>query len=169
MSVPLLLLRLAEVDPLCIDKIEVDENGCWLWTGALYRKGYAKILRKVVPGYPDHGRAWRGHRYIYIKLVGPIPDGMVLDHLCRVRRCVNPDHLRVCTNFENLTAPGSQAAAGFQFTHCKQGHEFTEETTFWDRTGRRSCRICRREYDRRRWKTRGPAQNAARAAKRRAT
>lgn len=74
--------------------IEADTGGCWLWTGPTDRDGYARQV-----GW--YGALARPHRLIYEVLVGPIPDGLQIDHLCRVKRCVNPEHLEPVTTQEN--------------------------------------------------------------------
>ena len=74
--------------------VERDANGCWLWMGALNRAGYAQLYL--------NGAARLAHRLAYAEHVGPIPDGLPLDHLCRVKRCVNPDHLEPVTASENV-------------------------------------------------------------------
>lgn len=123
---------------LFFDKVKVDpETGCWLWQGYVTVHGY--------------GQFWNGDRLVgahvfgYEAHKGPVPDGLDLDHLCRVRRCVNPDHLEAVTRRENLlrglTIPAAKAAQ----THCEHGHEFTEANTYRGANGKRSCRICRRD------------------------
>ena len=122
------------------DKIAFEPNtGCWLWTGQILPNGYGAVSRTKAQG---KGLA---HRYVYERLVSQIPPRQQLDHLCRVRRCVNPDHLRVVTCQQNLLAAGSLAHAAFNArkTHCLRGHEFTESNTYSYR-GRRRCRACMR-------------------------
>jgi hypothetical protein len=106
---------------------------CWLWTAAPY-DGYGRL--KV-----DGGMVLT-HRFSYDLQVGPIPDGLQLDHLCRVTLCVNPYHLEPVTHRENTmrgaTFPARQAAK----THCPQGHEYSPENTKVYR-GSRYCRACR--------------------------
>ena len=116
-------------------------NGCWLWLGCVDGGGYGDF------------RVWpvkvKAHRYAYELLVGPIPEGLQLDHLCRVRNCVNPKHLEPVTPKVN-TRRGVGAAVSRArlnaLTHCKHGHAFDAENTYvHPRTGFRTCRACRRE------------------------
>jgi len=73
---------------------DVDDNGCWIWNGAISKWGYGIYT-------PEDLVTWRAHRYVYTQLVGPIPEGLALDHLCEVKACVNPAHLDPCTSGEN--------------------------------------------------------------------
>jgi hypothetical protein len=117
--------------------IEEDGTGCWLWTGALNDGGYARWPTK-------DGGSRQAHRRIYELLVGPIPTGLQIDHLCRVKRCVNPDHLEPVTQAENLARAGRLWGK----TECGHGHPWTEENILVDYDGHRRCRICRREQRR---------------------
>lgn len=114
---------------------------CWLWTAYL-RRGYGKI--KI------SNRTVLAHRFAYEMLVGPIPDGLQLDHLCRVRNCVNPAHLEPVTSRENTLRGATPAALNAAKTHCKNGHEYTPENTYLIKptktqpNGARACRTCRR-------------------------
>lgn len=80
-------------------------------------------------------------------MVGPIPEGLDLDHLCRVRQCVNPDHLEPVTARENLMrSPLTQASINSAKTHCKRGHEFTPDNTrIFPKSGSRCCKTCERQ------------------------
>lgn len=92
------------------EKVQKTE-GCWLWTGAINTNGYPALTE---PGH--RGRQVRAHRYAYELLVGPIPEGMQIDHLCEVKRCVNPQHL------EPVTAEVNSMRYRGKKTHCKHGH-----------------------------------------------
>lgn len=118
-------------------KITVGESGCWLWTASLNFKGYGVAC----PG--PAGRKAMAHRYAYETLVGPIPDGLQLDHLCRVRNCVNPAHL------EPVTASENQRRAKALITKCPHGHAYTPENTYITPNGRRNCLTCRRTHHQR--------------------
>lgn len=115
-------------------------DGCWLWTAALSDGGYGVFGiggRRVV----------HAHRFAYQQRVGPIPEGLHLDHLCRVRNCVNPDHLEPVTHAENVR----RGLSGPK-THCGYGHEMNEANTYVNpNSGHRECRAChaRRERNRR--------------------
>lgn len=121
---------------------EVDaDTGCWNWQGSIDPDGYGKVTRLL------NGESFAlAHRFYYTLFVGPIPDELALDHLCRNRRCVNPDHLEPVTWQENiLRSPIAPAARQAQQTHCKHGHEFTPENTvrYPSNLNRRYCRTCR--------------------------
>lgn len=111
-------------------------DGCWNWVGYAQR-GYG-VFEKRIAGIRYRGRA---HRVVYELLVGPIPEGLTIDHLCRNTLCVNPDHLEPVTGAENV-----RRANAFR-THCIRGHEFTEENTYY-RNGGRRCRPCFLAYQR---------------------
>lgn len=113
--------------------VEIDpETGCWNWQLALSRDGYG-ILHVA-------DRTVQAHRLSYLSIVGPVPRGLVLDHLCRNRRCANPDHLEPVTLLEN-----ARRGLYAQQTHCRSGHEFTAENTYYKSNGQRQCRPCNRE------------------------
>ena len=121
---------------------KVDKTGeCWLWIGSCNHKGYG-VFRVA-------GRLVKAHRFAYELLVGPIPDGLTLDHLCRVRRCVNPAHLESVTNYENILRGDSFSARNAVKTHCPHGHPYDDANTYVSPSGRRSCRECSRGKDRR--------------------
>lgn len=108
---------------------------CRISDRATQPNGYTKI------GY--QGRTLLTHRVAYEAWVGPIPEGRVIDHLCRQRACVNPAHLEPVTTMENLHRGEGLTATEAAQTHCHNGHEFTPANTYYrqDRTGR-ICRAC---------------------------
>lgn len=116
--------------------LEVD--GHWMWQGAPNREGYGRISR-------TYGATSTAHRFIYEALRGPVPDGLVVDHLCRIRMCVNPDHLEPVTHVENVRR-GQRAQA----VACARGHDYTPENTAISPKGTRRCKACNREKARRR-------------------
>ena len=100
-------------------------DDCWLWVGPLDKWGYGKY------------RYFGAHQMAYFLLVGRVPEGLELDHLCHTPACVNPRHLEPVTHLENMRRRYAL------MTHCKRGHEFTPENTrVW--SGRRNCRACDR-------------------------
>ena|SRR6266542_1921582 len=123
----------------------VRSSGCWEWNGAHFKAGYAETW--------DGKRPLYAHRVAYELWVGPIPDGRQIDHLCRNRGCVNPQHLEVVLPAGNNQRGLSPSAENMRKTHCKRGHPFDEANTHITPTGRRDCRAC--------W----PIDNAARRAK----
>jgi hypothetical protein len=122
--------------PCWEDFVEKTDGGCWLWRGAINPKGYGKWPR------PDGSRL--AHRRVYELVVGPIPAGLQLDHLCRVRACVNPAHLEPVTNRENARRGEGWAGLNAQKTHCPQGHPYAGENLYVNPGGGRRCRECDR-------------------------
>jgi len=119
---------------LCVPE---PNSGCWLWTGSVNEHGYARVRPSGAP------RAVLGHRFAYAALVGPIPEGLVCDHLCRTRSCVNPLHLEPVSNRENILRGECRAAMNAVATTCAHGHAFTEENTLIRSDGAgRECRAC---------------------------
>jgi hypothetical protein len=107
---------------------------CWLWTGTKTR-GYGRF-------WLDNQKT-SAHRFAYELLVGPIPEGLTIDHLCRVRHCVRPDHLEPVSNRTNTLRGEGRSAVNARKTHCPKGHEYdASNAANWG--GRRYCRICNR-------------------------
>lgn len=129
---------------LFLAKIRPGEGGCWLWGGAV-SWGYGKFgVRRKADGKRFMAMV---HRLAYEMWVGPIPEGLDLDHLCRVRNCLNPEHLEPVTRKENLRRGiGAQLSSERQLskTECRNGHLYTEATMYIDYRGLRKCRICDR-------------------------
>jgi len=132
---------------------KVDKNGpiptnrpdlgpCWLWTASLTKGGYGQL--HVV------GMDCLAHRAAYAEVKGPIGDGLDLDHLCRVRRCVNPDHVEPVPRPVNVRRGNGYSGLNARKTHCARGHAYSPENTYTGR-GHRECRACNRERARERW------------------
>lgn len=127
-----------------LDSVSRNEDGCWLWQRRIGNRGYGVMTA--------NGKASQlAHRVSYAAFVGPIPEGLVIDHLCRVRSCVNPAHLEPVTQKANvLRSPIAPAAINTSKTHCPQGHLYDAANTYVQAAGSRVCRTCHREYKRRR-------------------
>ncbi|WP_443055402.1 HNH endonuclease signature motif containing protein [Streptomyces sp. ISBFB 2968] len=145
------LLPRPTLEAKLFSRIMEDETGCWLWTGVHVGTGYGQV--------DVNGCKRPAHRVVYEFLIGDIPEGLDLDHLCRVRLCVNPWHLDPVTRKINIIrgdAPRLQRAK----THCPHGHEYDEVNTIWYQ-GRRFCRECKlrrqREANRRKRREAGNA------------
>ena len=122
-------------------RVEIDpETGCWEWTGSKQQGGYGMW------GWWADGKhhSTTAHRAVYREMVGPIPDGMTLDHLCRNRGCVNPGHVEPVSHAENVRR--GVHPSGPRKTHCPQGHPYSGENLYlWnDPRGyvKRMCRTC---------------------------
>ena len=130
-------------------KIEASPEGCWLWVGCVDVKGYGRLKFGTSKGN-------RAHRKVYECLVGPIEPGLHLDHLCRVRNCVNPQHLEKVTPQEN-TDRGNYGKNKFRKTHCLRGHEYDADNTYFDKkTGWRQCLRCKAAHARARLSKKEP-------------
>lgn len=117
--------------------------GCWIWLSALNDRGYGQFSKK------------HAHRVTYETFVGPIPEGLVLDHLCRVPCCVNPAHLEPVTHKENILRGVGIAAVNATKTQCKNGHELSGENLGTQGGGKhRRCLLCQ-EAAISRWKAQG--------------
>jgi HNH endonuclease len=116
-------------------KIQTEPNsGCWLWTGTLLNNGYGRLKA--------NRRHVLAHRFVYEELIRKIPENLTLDHKCRIRCCVNPEHLEPVTGRINTLRGLSPPAKNASKSHCKNGHEFDEENTQLRDSGYRRCRHC---------------------------
>ena len=110
-----------------LGKVRENSDGCRVWTGRLDTGGYG-IERRL-----------RAHRVSYELIVGPIPAGLCIDHLCRNRACVNPSHLEPVTIRENCRR------GTVLITECRKGHKYDEKNTLYRKNGHRICRTCSAE------------------------
>jgi len=125
----------------------IPECGCWVWGNSLKGSGYAQV------GYGNRTSV-AAHRVAYELKFGPVPEGLELDHKCRVPCCINPDHLEPVTHKVNMLRGALPAIAREQVkrfhegkraqTHCKRGHEFTTVNTHIGKSGSRFCLECRK-------------------------
>lgn len=128
----------------------VDDNGCWIWKLRLDKDGYGQISVK--------NRKRGAHRVSYETFVGEVPEGLVIDHLCRVRACVNPEHLEAVTDEVNRERGEWFIAVNAAKTHCKNGHELSGDNLIIKINARnesgfqRQCRACRNKESRERMK-----------------
>ena len=136
------------LSPKFWERAMVAPDGCWLWTGSITKSGYGMVPWKTA--YPDSKRA---HRAAYQALIGPVPDGLVLDHLCRVRHCVNPSHLEAVTIRENTLRGEGRAAVNAQLVECYKGHPLTGENLYVNPSGSRMCKICSRARQRKHYRS----------------
>lgn len=143
-----------------MEKVVVGEKtGCWNWTAALHPGGYGAF---------GFGRKKDGkmamvlaHRFAYEHFMGTIPDGLEIDHLCRNRACVNPEHLEAVTRQVNQLRGESVSGAASRRTHCPKGHSYDDANTHVTRDGSRRCIKCNREASREAQRRRSARRRAA--------
>ena len=116
----------------------IPESGCWIWRGSLCKYGYGRM--------EINHKKLMVHRVVYEMSRGPIPDGLQLDHLCRVRCCINPDHLEVVTSQQNTLRGKSPAALNAKKTHCPHGHLLDRIAKGYSSKFRRICSTCNKKY-----------------------
>ena len=127
------------------DKVLVGD-GCWEYTGYRGRHGYGVVNRGVHT--KAGGKLKKAHQLMYELMVGPIPEGTELDHLCRAKHCIRPSHLEPVDHRTNLLRGEAPAAINARKTHCKRGHELVPENLLQRPSGVRACKLCKREWSR---------------------
>ena len=120
------------------------QGGCWQWTGGVTSWGYGQFHILMNGKRTNH----RAHRVCWFLEHGTLGQESVLDHICRNRLCVNPDHLRELSNAQNVLAGVGITAVNARKSSCKNGHPFDAENTRIRSGGDRRCRACEREWDR---------------------
>jgi HNH endonuclease len=116
------------------------QGPCAVYTGSLYTRGYGQVM--------VNGKNKQVHRFMWESLVGPIPDGLTLDHLCRNPACWWTDHLEPVTRRVNTLRGNAPSAIAARRSHCAKGHEYTADNTYLHPNGDRRCRTCKRAWDR---------------------
>ncbi len=117
-------------------RIKIKKNGCWIYTRSKNKKGYGRLSA--------WGKLSLAHRISYIVFKGEIPNGKYLDHLCRNRSCINPNHLEPVTNRENILRGIGIAAINYRKKKCTFGHKFDKKNTLVRPDGRRQCINCKK-------------------------
>jgi hypothetical protein len=125
--------------------VKKNDIGCWLWIGSISTHGYGQLSVNKRPVF--------AHRFSYELHKGKIPTGLDIDHLCRVRKCVNPQHLEAVTRRVNISRGNGPVAIAVKTGKCSRGHVFDESNTYVAPSGKRRCRKChtgrQRGYNRR--------------------
>lgn len=130
-----------------MERIDVRKDGCWIWRGRENQDGYGRLMAG--------GTTQLAHRYVYSQLVGPIPEGLQIDHLCRVRMCVNPEHLEPVTQRVSLNRGEGASHRAARADLCQSGrHRFSEVGFYVNAKGCRNCRACTSERNARNYRRR---------------
>lgn len=127
------------------------DRDCWVWTGSVSKAGYGRIC------ISDNGskRTRSAHRVSYETFKGEIPEGLTIDHLCKNRKCINPNHLEAVTIKENVHRGNPLWKQQMARTHCPKGHEYTEDNIYRYTTKHggtcRNCKTCMKARTRERY------------------
>lgn len=136
-----------------LSNIKINSNGCWIWQRRVQSNGYGQI--SVGSRTDGTNKNTTAHRISYITFNGEIADGLQIDHLCKVRVCVNPDHLEAVTAKENVHRSNAKFKQQIKRTHCPKGHEYSEDNmyTYKTRIGGicRNCKTCMKERTKNRY------------------
>ena len=147
------ILRKRILRNICINP----KTQCWEWTKSRFSStGYGRISIRY--------KSWCAHVISYKLFVGEVPAGLELDHLCRIRHCVNPNHLEPVTRKENVIRGINPASKNYHKTACIRGHVLEKENLIIDSQGHRQCRICRLANGRK-WYARNAEQQRERSRK----
>jgi HNH endonuclease len=140
-----------------LEKLYIPEpnSGCWIWIGSIESLGYGRFK----PDGRRKSKMKKAHVVSYQEFKCDVPDGLELDHLCRVRCCINPEHLEPVTRKENIRrSPIALAAIWARRTHCSNGHPLSGDNLVKTTENRRRCRIClnkryreKRYWDKKKW------------------
>ncbi len=125
-----------------LKRVVINSNGCWIWQKNINADGYGTVR-------VDH-KSWLAHRYSYTAFVGPIPDGLVIDHLCRVRSCCNPDHMEPVSIRTNILRGKHPNIVLHNGNTCAKGHKIIDNNISVRSDGRIRCKMCINESARRR-------------------
>lgn len=127
-------------------RVRIEDNGCWTWLGKKAKNGYGHIF--------SLGKTYLAHRISYELYVGKIPRGLVIDHKCRNRICINPEHLEIVTLKENILRGKSISAKNSKKIYCKRNHILVGDNLVKRDDNIRQCRLCKNlaqlEYTKRR-------------------
>lgn len=130
------------MDAVGVPRFQIDESGCWVWQGPMNDNGYGRVS--------IDGRLEYAHRLSYRFFVGPILAGLTIDHLCRNKRCVNPEHLEAVLPEENTARGNGPTARNKRKTRCAEGHLLDARNTYVYPNGTRKCRRCAARLERER-------------------
>ncbi len=144
-----LIARVVPLDVLAwraLSQVVVTQRGCWEFQGSRNKQGYGQLQsgERTAAG---NRRPRQTHRIVYEFIRGPIPAGLVLDHVaCDNPPCCNPWHVKPVTHRENVLRGTAPSARHARQTHCKRGHAFDERNTYHTKHGGRACRACARGW-----------------------